>query len=113
MDRLYTAIPNGPTHKEYITTSGLPHAVPTVFIPPQLRALTGGLSQTDVEGRTVRELIDRLEERFSGVRQRLCEGDELKPSLSVTVDGDISSRGLLHRLQPDSEVHFLPAIGGG
>jgi len=31
----------------------------------------------------------------------------------VVVDGDVSPRGLLQKLGPESELHFLPAIGGG
>ena len=58
-------------------------------------------------------VIDELEARFPGVRERLVDGDEIVPGIAVTVDGDVSGRGLDHRLRPDSEVHFLPSIGGG
>ena len=67
----------------------------------------------DVDANTVREVVDRLDERFPGVRNRLCDGDELKPGLTVAVDGHVSALGLLHRTAKASEVHFLPAIGGG
>lgn len=87
--------------------------MPRVFIPPAFRSLTGGSSDLDVAGATVRQLIDELDARFPGLRQRLCDGDDLKPGLSVAVDGHVSGLGLLARVQPDSEVHFLPAIGGG
>mgnify|MGYP001205465066 CR=1 FL=1 len=85
----------------------------TVFIPPQLRDLTDGASQVETEGRNVGQLIDRLESQFSGIRARLCRDGQLSPSLQVSVDNVMSSRGLFTKVQPDSEVHFLPAIGGG
>ncbi|MEX2288075.1 MAG: MoaD/ThiS family protein [Planctomycetaceae bacterium] len=83
-----------------------------IFIPPLLRALTG-VDAIDVDAANVRQAIERLDEQFPGVRARLCEGDGLKPGLTVAVDGHVSSIGLLQKLKPDSEVHFLPAIGGG
>ncbi len=86
--------------------------MPRIFIPPLLRPLTG-VDAVDVEAANVRQAIERLEEQFPGVRARLCDGDGLKPGLTVAVDGHVSSIGLLQKLKPDSEVHFLPAIGGG
>ena len=41
------------------------------------------------------------------------EEDELLPGVAVIVDGEASQLGLLERVRDDSEVHFLPAIGGG
>lgn len=85
----------------------------TVFIPSQLRDLTGGQQKIEVSAATVREAIDALESAFPGIRRRLCRDDELAPSLQVTIDGILSHRGIRAKLLPTSELHFLPAIGGG
>lgn len=37
----------------------------------------------------------------------------LSTTFSVSVDGVAGEMGLLARVGPDSEVHFLPAIAGG
>ncbi len=87
--------------------------MPTVFVPPLLRELTGGQQQVEVAGKNVRQVIDNLEERFPGVRERLCSGNDLKPGLTVVVGSHVSSLGLLQKVNEDSEVHFLPAVGGG
>lgn len=87
--------------------------MPVVFVPPQLKSLTGGVESVDVEGGTVRSLIATLDAQFPGVRDRLCQSDELRPGLSVSVNGRISSLGLYQKVQPQDEVHFIPAIGGG
>jgi molybdopterin synthase sulfur carrier subunit len=87
--------------------------MPRVFIPPTLRPVTAGQSELEVPGGTVRQIVDSLNDSFPGVRERLCDADDLKPGLSVAIDGDISTLGLLAKVQPDSEIHFLPAIGGG
>jgi len=87
--------------------------VPTVFIPAQMRDLTRGVAQVVVAGDTVGAVVDELETQFPGIRQRLCRGDSLAPGLQVSVDSTVTPRGLRSRLQPGSEVHFLPAFGGG
>jgi molybdopterin synthase sulfur carrier subunit len=85
----------------------------TVFIPAQLRELTGSAAQVEIEARNVREVIAALEQRFPGIRDRLCTADELSPSLQVSIDGVMTTRGLVAKVGPHSEVHFLPALGGG
>ena len=87
--------------------------MPVVFIPPSLQDLSQGMAQIEVSGENVRQLINSLEERFPGFHARLCSDGELAPSLQVSVDGVMTSRGLFARVQPESEVHFLPALGGG
>lgn len=87
--------------------------MPTVFIPSQLRSLTGGQDRLDVPGGTVREVIAALDERHPGMAARLRRGDGLADGLAVSVDGAFSNKGLLAKVGPQSEVHFLPAIGGG
>ena len=84
-----------------------------VFIPPALRTLTAGHAEVDVEGATVREVIDRLDALYPGTKSQLCRDDQLRPGLMVAVDSAVASSGLRERLKADSEVHFLPAIGGG
>lgn len=84
-----------------------------VFIPPLLKSMTDGEVALDIEAGSVRQVIEQLEARFPGVRDRLCEDGALKPGLTVAVDGNVSSIGLLQKVGETSEVHFLPAIGGG
>lgn len=85
----------------------------TVFIPALLRELTGGIDRVAVSGTTVRQVVAALNELYPGVRERLCTGDNLRPGLAVAVNGTVSSLGLLQKVPEGSEVHFLPAVGGG
>lgn len=85
----------------------------TVFIPPQLRSLCQGQRSVVVSGKTVGELIDRLDTQFAGIGDRLLTGGVLRPGLSVTIDHDVCSLGIDGQVSDASEVHFLPAIGGG
>ena len=84
-----------------------------VWIPPLLRDLTGGKERVTVPGETVRQVIVQLEKTYPGVEARLCQEGQLRPNISVAVDGQLSSERLRQRLSEMSEVHFLPAISGG
>ncbi len=87
--------------------------MPTVFIPGQLRDRTGGRSTIEVEGATVREVIENLDRAHPGIGERLMEGPRLRPNISVAIDGEVSPLGLLEKVSPSSEVHFVAAIRGG
>jgi sulfur-carrier protein len=87
--------------------------MPRVFIPAQLRDLSAGQAEVDVAGETVRELVKDLDRRFPGIKDRLSSNGELSPALQVSIDGEFSRRGLDARVNPSSEVHFLPVFGGG
>ena len=67
----------------------------------------------DVDAGNVRRVIDRLEELYPGLKARLVEDDRVRPNLAVAIDGEVARMGLLERVGEDSEVHFVPAIGGG
>ena len=85
----------------------------TVYIPTMLLPVTGGVKQTQVEARNVRQLVNALEEQFPGIRDRLLEDNQVRSNLAVSIDGEVARMGLLERVGESSEVHFVPAISGG
>ncbi len=86
-----------------------------VWIPPRLQELTGGNQQVQVEGTTVRRLINNLEQQYPGIKEYLIDetDEDLIPGIAVIIDGEVSQLGMLDKVGENSEVHFLPAIGGG
>ena len=84
-----------------------------VWIPSLMRDLTGGITDVNVPGETVREIVDNLERTYPGIKERLCEDDRIRPNVAVVIDGLRTSQGLRQRVSPTSEVHFVPAISGG
>ncbi len=78
-----------------------------------MRDLTGGESTVKVPGATVREIIRNLDQHYPGVRERLCEGDTISPYINLAIDGEMAEQGMLTPVGPESEVHILPAVGGG
>ncbi len=87
--------------------------MPTFFIPAPLRDLTQGKASVAVSASSVREAIQSLEAEFPGIKDRLCEGDRIRPNISVFVDGHVSHLKMREKLREDSEVHFVIAISGG
>lgn len=85
----------------------------TVFIPAQMRDLSHGEAQVEVVARTLGEVIQRLEEHYPGMRDRLCQEDRLRDSIQAAINGVMMQRRLQTPVTPNGEVHFLPAIGGG
>ena len=85
----------------------------TVFIPSLMQSLTDGKHEVEIGGSTVRQIINNLEAAFPGMKERLLDKDQMKPNISVAVDGEVTPLGLLEKVGENSEVHFLPAIGGG
>jgi molybdopterin converting factor small subunit len=78
-----------------------------------MRSLADDHEMVRAEGANVRALIDDLDRRYPGVRERLCRDDELRTGLTVVVNGSVSALGLLQPVEEDAEIHFLPALGGG
>jgi molybdopterin synthase sulfur carrier subunit len=89
--------------------------VAVVFVPSLMRDLTGGESRVRVAASNLRELLEALEHSFPGMKARLVdeESGRVKPEIAVAVDGETEHMGLLEPLGDETEVHFIPAIGGG
>ena len=84
-----------------------------VWIPALYRDLTGGTEIVRMEGATVGELIANLDALDPGLAERLTDRGRVRPHLSVAVNGEMVARGLHVKLPDESEIHFVPALGGG
>ena len=87
--------------------------MPTVVIPALLRKFTGGLERVEVRGKSIRDLVRQLGDQFPGIDQQLLENGDIRPSIAVSIDGEIATGGVLDAVNEDSVVHFIPALGGG
>lgn len=83
-----------------------------VFIPAMMQNLTGGVAQVQIGGRTVREVMNRLEERFPGFKERVLQDGDVRPDIAIAVDGEVIF-DLSDRVGEHTEVHFIPPISGG
>jgi sulfur-carrier protein len=85
----------------------------TVVIPALLRKFTDGKDRISASGRNVGQLIDDLERQYPGLREHIIEEGEVKPSVAISIDGEMGTGGVLEPVRESSEVFILPAIGGG
>ncbi|HVW26586.1 MAG TPA: MoaD/ThiS family protein [Polyangiaceae bacterium] len=87
----------------------------TVRIPTPLRTLTGGEEQVQADGSTVQQVIENLEKRHPGLRERLLDEKGVRRFVNIYV-GDEDIRfldGLATALKGGEEVSIVPAIAGG
>jgi len=84
-----------------------------VHVPATLVPLFRDLPRRlEVDAATVAEAIDRLDERWPGFRDRLCEpGPVLRSHINVYVDRERA--GLETQLESRSRVDVIAAISGG
>ncbi|MFP5282695.1 MAG: MoaD/ThiS family protein [Actinomycetes bacterium] len=86
-----------------------------VRIPTILRTFTSGEKAVHGEGATLGEVIDDVEARHPGLRDRLVESDKLRRFVNVYVnDEDVRFTGGLSAPTADGDVVVvLPAVAGG
>ena len=87
----------------------------TVRIPTPLRTLTGGEEEVEVNGSTVKEIINDLEANHPGMKERLLDDKGVRRFVNIYV-GDEDIRfldGLETGLKDGEEISIVPAIAGG
>jgi MoaD family protein len=87
----------------------------TVRIPTPLRTLTGGDDAVKVDGKNVAQLIDNLETKFPGMKERLVDDKGVRRFVNLYL-GDEDIRfldGLETELKDGDELSIVPAIAGG
>jgi molybdopterin converting factor small subunit len=86
-----------------------------VKIPTPLRPLTGGADEVKAQGATVAQVIEDLERRHPGVRDRLLDEKGVRRFVNLYVgEEDIRFlQGLSTELQGGEQISIVPAIAGG
>jgi molybdopterin synthase sulfur carrier subunit len=88
----------------------------TIRIPTQLRELSGGASEVQVEGGTVKELLAALDAAHPGFAERLHdESGNLRRFVNIFVaDEDIRFLDNIETaVNPGEVVSIVPAVAGG
>ncbi len=77
-----------------------------VVFSSALAQYTGGAARVEIDAVRVVDLVKALCERFPDLRGRVDK-------MAVSIDDEIHNDAMFMRLEPNSEVHFIPRIGGG
>ncbi len=86
-----------------------------VRIPTPLRTLTAGADEVPAAGSTLAEVIEDLERRFPGMKDRLLDDKGVRRFINIFV-GDEDIRfldGLKTELKQGDKISIVPAIAGG
>lgn len=85
----------------------------TVLIPQPLRTLTNGEGVLSAEGHNLRAVIKDLAERYPDLANRLAENGKIGRGLSLAINGDVVSTGLITPVADGAEISVVPQISGG
>lgn len=87
----------------------------TVRIPTPLRTLTGGADEIPVDGATIGEVIDNLEKKHPGIKERLCDEKGVRRFVNIYAnEEDIRFLDNLATAVKDGDaISIVPAIAGG
>ena len=87
-----------------------------IRIPTPLRKLTNGLEIVQVDGGNVGELLNSLDAKFPGLRERICdETGQVRRFVNVYLN-DEDIRFLEEQataVKAGDEISIVPAIAGG
>ena len=87
-----------------------------VRIPTPLRKLTGGAESVTGSGATIAALVQDLETRHPGLKERICDDNgKVRRFVNVYVNGDDIRflDNLETPLKDGDEISIVPAIAGG
>ena len=87
----------------------------TVRIPTPLRSLTEGKDEVPAAGATVREVIEDLEKKHPGMKERLCDDKGVRRFVNIYQnEEDIRFLdGLDTQVKDGDAISIVPAIAGG
>jgi molybdopterin synthase sulfur carrier subunit len=87
-----------------------------VRVPTPLRKYTAGAGAVEAEGTSVASLVDDLDRRYPGIKERICdESGQVRRFVNIFVNGE-DIRFLKHLdtpLKAGDELSIVPAIAGG
>jgi sulfur-carrier protein len=91
-----------------LTTAPVSVTLPTLL----LRLFPGSVRRLELSAASVAELIDALDARWPGMRDRLCDSrPRIRRHINVFVAGERAT--LATTLPPGAEVIIMTAISGG
>jgi MoaD family protein len=87
-----------------------------VKIPTQLRSLTGDAPEVEAQGGTISEIVDDLEARYPGLKERLMDDSgKLRRFVNIYVnDEDVRFlKGIGTEVPDGARLSIIPAVAGG
>ncbi|MDQ3034660.1 MAG: MoaD/ThiS family protein [Myxococcota bacterium] len=87
-----------------------------VRIPTPLRTLTAGHDEVDAEGSTVGAVIEHLESKYPGLKDRICDEKGVRRFVNIFLNEEEDIRfldNLATNVKSGDSLQIVPAIAGG
>ncbi len=87
-----------------------------VRVPTPLRKLTDGADEVNAQGDTVKALVDDLEQKFPGIKERICdETGKIRRFVNLYINGDDIRflQNMETSIREGDSISIVPAIAGG
>ena len=87
-----------------------------VRIPTPLQKLTNNEAEVQAEGATLKDVIDNLEKKYPGFKDRICdESGKIRRFVNIYVnEEDVRfQKGEATPMKAGDDVSIIPAIAGG
>ena len=87
-----------------------------VRVPTPLRRYTNGADEVSAQGGNVGALVEDLEKKFPGIKERICDDTgKIRRFVNVYVNGDDIRflQNLETTLKEGDSISIVPAIAGG
>jgi molybdopterin synthase sulfur carrier subunit len=81
-----------------------------------LRRFTGGEGEVPADGASIRQVIEDLEKRHAGIRERLLDDKgEIRRFVNIYLNGDDVRflESLNSKVRDGDDISIVPAIAGG
>jgi molybdopterin synthase sulfur carrier subunit len=81
-----------------------------------LRRFTGGEGEVPADGASIRQVIEDLEKRHTGIRERLLDDKgEIRRFVNIYLNGDDVRflESLNSKVKDGDDISIVPAIAGG
>jgi molybdopterin synthase sulfur carrier subunit len=87
-----------------------------IRVPTPLRKFTAGAEAVTAEGATIGALVDDIEQRHPGIKEKICDdAGKVRRFVNIYINGDDIRflNNLDSPVKDGDEVSIVPAIAGG
>ena len=87
--------------------------VALVHIPPHMQHATNGVVSIEIPGEKLGQVIDLLIQQNPILGEEILINGSIRSDIAIAIDSEITENGLLEKVGENSQIFFIPALGGG
>ena len=84
-----------------------------VHIPAHMQHATNGEVSIEIPGEKLGQVIDLLIQKNPQLGEEILINGSIRSDLAIAIDSEITENGLLEKVGENSQIFFIPALGGG